>query len=100
MNKNNKNNNLATEAFETDDFILVVSLNFQHLFVYSLFSNSRKSSNFFSAMASAKNTKKSDVDVKQEDIIIAVLIADSFSTRFAPITVDKPKVYIYCFSFF
>ena len=51
-------------------------------------------------MASAKNTKKSDVDVKQEDIIIAVLIADSFSTRFAPITVDKPKVYIYCFSFF
>ena len=55
---------------------------------------------FFHAMASAKNTKKSDVDVKQEDIIIAVLIADSFSTRFAPITVDKPKVYIYCFSYF
>jgi len=44
-------------------------------------------------MASAKSAKKSDVDVKQEDVIIAVLIADSFSTRFSPITIDKPKVY-------
>jgi len=44
-------------------------------------------------MGSIKNTKskKSDVDVKQEDVIIAVLIADSFSMRFAPLTLDKPK---------
>lgn len=46
-------------------------------------------------MASAKSAKKSDVDVKQEDVIIAVLIADSFSTRFSPITIDKPKVYFH-----
>ena len=30
--------------------------------------------------------------VKQEDVTIAVLVADSFSTRFAPVTASKPKV--------
>ena len=35
---------------------------------------------------------KSREVVKQEDIVVAVLIADSFSIRFAPITHDKPKV--------
>ena len=44
-------------------------------------------------MASGKDEKKSDVDVKQEDVMIAVLIADSFSMRFVPITIDRPKVY-------
>ncbi len=44
---------------------------------------------------SSKPTKtagKSGQDVKQEDVIQAVVIADSFSTRFAPITETKPKV--------
>ena len=36
------NSYLATEMFETDGLILVESPNFQHLFVYSLFSNSKK----------------------------------------------------------
>lgn len=30
--------------------------------------------------------------VKQEDVIVAILIADSFSIRFAPVTDLKPKV--------
>lgn len=30
--------------------------------------------------------------VKQEDVTIAILIADSFSIRFAPVTDLKPKV--------
>lgn len=32
--------------------------------------------------------------VKQEDVTLAVLIADSFSIRFAPVTESKPKVRI------
>ena len=29
--------------------------------------------------------------IKQEETVVAVLIADSFSVRFAPITESKPK---------
>lgn len=32
--------------------------------------------------------------LKQEDVVLAVLIADSFSIRFAPVTDSKPKVKI------
>ncbi len=31
-------------------------------------------------------------DFKQEDVLQAVVIADSFNVRFAPITNDKPRV--------
>lgn len=31
-------------------------------------------------------------DFKQEDVLQAVVIADSFNVRFAPITQDKPRV--------
>lgn len=48
-------------------------------------------------MSSNKNSKtgaKSGSEVvKQEDVIVAVLIADSFSIRFAPVTDCKPKVF-------
>lgn len=48
-------------------------------------------------MSSNKNSKtgaKSGSEVvKQEDVIVAVLIADSFSIRFAPVTDSKPKVF-------
>lgn len=49
-------------------------------------------------MGSVKPSAKSGASkaglemVKQEDVIVAVLIADSFSVRFAPITESKPKV--------
>lgn len=36
--------------------------------------------------------------VKQEDVIVAVLVADSFSIRFAPVTESKPKVLVYTIS--
>ena len=39
---------------------------------------------------SSKNKKREDF--KQEDVLQAVVIADSFNIRFAPITKDKPRV--------
>lgn len=43
-----------------------------------------------------KSSKSSGADVvKQEDVVVAVLIADSFSVRFAPLTESKPKVMVY-----
>ncbi len=42
--------------------------------------------------AKSGSTKPGAEVVKQEDVTIAVLIADSFSTRFAPVTESKPKV--------
>ena len=36
--------------------------------------------------------QKVDTSVKQEDVIQAVIIADSFTARFAPITHFKPRV--------
>ena len=40
-----------------------------------------------------KPTGKSNQEVvQQEDVIQAIVIADSFSVRFAPITESKPKV--------
>ena len=38
--------------------------------------------------------KRQREDLKQEDVLQAVLIADSFNTRFAPITNTKPRVTI------
>ena len=40
-------------------------------------------------MATAKKKRE---DFKQEDVLQAVVIADSFNIRFAPITKDKPRV--------
>ena len=43
-----------------------------------------------------KSAKASGADmVKQEDVVVAVLIADSFSVRFAPLTESKPKVIVF-----
>ena len=42
------------------------------------------------ANMSSKNKKREDF--KQEDVLQAVVIADSFNIRFAPITKDKPRV--------
>ena len=40
-----------------------------------------------------KSSKTSRADIlKQENTVVAVLIADSFSVRFAPLTESKPKV--------
>ena len=36
--------------------------------------------------------------VKQEDVDVAVLIADSLSVRFAPLTESKPKVNVFMFN--
>lgn len=41
-------------------------------------------------MASRKSQLKSD-DLEQEDILQAVVIADSFNVRFLPLTYDKPR---------
>jgi len=41
-------------------------------------------------MASRKSQLKSD-DLKQEDILQAVVIADSFNVRFLPLTHDRPR---------
>ena len=41
-------------------------------------------------MSKKKSTKRDDY--KKEDILQAVIIADSFENRFAPITLSKPKV--------
>ena len=40
----------------------------------------------------AKKGSSVDSRVKQEDMIQAVIIADSFNSRFAPITHRKPRV--------
>ena len=44
----------------------------------------------FRLMASRKSHLKSD-DLKQEDILQAVVIADSFNVRFLPLTHDRPR---------
>jgi len=43
---------------------------------------------------SSQTRKRSNLDtsVKQEDILQAVIIGDSFNSRFAPITQYKPRV--------
>lgn len=47
-------------------------------------------------MSSNKTNKpastKSNEVVKQEDVVVAVLVADSFNVRFAPVTETTPKV--------
>lgn len=40
----------------------------------------------------AKRKKNTGVDIKQEEILQAVVIADSFNIRFAPVTNDLPRV--------
>lgn len=52
-------------------------------------------------MSTNKNAKSGSAKpgaevVKQEDVIVAVLLADSFSIRFAPITDSKPNVIKIC----
>lgn len=43
-------------------------------------------------MASKGKGKQRGEDIQQEDVFQAVVIADSFNVRFAPITNEKPKV--------
>ena len=43
-------------------------------------------------MSTKKKGSAVDSTVKQEDVIQAVIIADSFNSRFAPITHRKPRV--------
>ena len=43
-------------------------------------------------MSVTKKGSVIDSTVKQEDVIQAVIIADSFNSRFAPITHRKPRV--------
>ncbi|XP_013791032.1 translation initiation factor eIF-2B subunit epsilon-like [Limulus polyphemus] len=45
-----------------------------------------------SSIKSSNRKGKTDEVIQQEDIIQAVVIADSFNKRFAPLTVCKPKV--------
>jgi hypothetical protein len=47
-------------------------------------------------MASKSKGKQRGEVLKQEDVIQAVVIADSFNIRFAPITKKKPKVKFTC----
>ncbi|CAD5119454.1 DgyrCDS8061 [Dimorphilus gyrociliatus] len=42
----------------------------------------------------AKRKKNTGTDLKQEEILQAVVIADSFNVRFAPITTDLPRVLV------
>jgi translation initiation factor eIF-2B subunit epsilon len=39
-----------------------------------------------------KKKQGASADFKQEDVLQAVVIADSFNKRFAPITADRPRV--------
>lgn len=39
-----------------------------------------------------KDSGSGNIDVRREQKLQAVLIADSFQTRFRPITLDRPKV--------
>ena len=41
-------------------------------------------------MSKKKSTKKEEF--KKEDVLQAVIIADSFDNKFSPITLNKPKV--------
>jgi hypothetical protein len=43
----------------------------------------------------APKAKGRGTDLKQEDVLQAVVIADSFNVRFAPITQKKPRVGIF-----
>ena len=45
----------------------------------------------------SKSKKKGGEVFKQEDIIQAVVIADSFNVRFSPVTHAKPRVCIVIF---
>ena len=40
----------------------------------------------------SRKGKQRGVDIKQEDVLQAVVIADTFNVRFAPITDKKPRV--------
>lgn len=40
----------------------------------------------------ASKGKKQREDLKQEDVLQAVVIADSFNVRFAPLSFEKPRV--------
>ena len=42
-------------------------------------------------MGSVKPNKPGCKEIQQEDVIQAIVIADSFSVRFAPVTDTKPK---------
>ena len=53
-----------------------------------------------SSMAPKSKGSRND-DLKQEDILQAVVFADSFNTKFMPITKEKPRVFFkehICFS--
>jgi hypothetical protein len=43
-------------------------------------------------MAPKGKSGASNADLKQEDIVQAVVFADSFNTNFSPISHDKPRV--------
>ena len=45
-----------------------------------------------------KSSKSSGADMVKQDVVVAVLIADSFSVRFAPLTESKPKVIVFMFN--
>lgn len=47
-------------------------------------------------MASKSKGKQRGEVLKQEDVIQAIVIADSFNIRFAPVTKKKPKVKFTC----
>jgi hypothetical protein len=69
---------------------------FKFLFclLLNIYSNNNKN-NWFETMATQTKSKiKTNLDsnVKSEDILQAVIIGDSFNTRFAPITHFKPRV--------
>ena len=48
--------------------------------------------NFACTKVNMSSKSKKREDFKQEDVLQAVVIADSFNIRFAPITKDKPRV--------
>lgn len=45
-----------------------------------------------SKMAPTTGKKSKTDDLKQEDVLQALVLADSFNTRFAPITHQRPRV--------
>ena len=43
-----------------------------------------------------RNKGKGDSILQQEDVLQAVVLADSFNVRFAPITLERPRVRSKC----
>jgi len=83
--------------------IVIIIINFGHLLwicwlclTYVLADNDNAMRWYIikAKMAPKSKSRANPDDLKQEDILQAVVFADSFNNNFAPVSNDKPRVYI------